>query len=99
LASCKNATTGDDLFAVVLDLPDALGPSKEPLDPSINIAEIQNKFNQIIRRNLANNIAVVVRKWYPECRRGFSIEEIGTIRPLTQHKVHWQGTHIVISSI
>lgn len=95
LAGCENATTGGDPFAIVLELPDELGPSKEPLDPSINITEIQNKFNQTIRRNLANNMAVVVRKWYPERRRGFSIEEINTIRPTTQHKVHWQGTHKV----
>lgn len=63
-------------------------------DPSIDIAMIaqeRREFISSIRGHIANNESVLIKKWYPEERLGFSVEDIGMLLPFMQQEVNFQG--------
>lgn len=92
MASVPDATTIPEglPLAIVLEIPVQLSSH----DPSIDVADAaaaRDEFIKTIRFHLANNQSVLVRKWYPDQRCGFSVEEIGMICPFMKQEVHWQG--------
>ena len=94
MAKSANATTlpEDDQSAIILKIPKELLGSAHPIDSSTDVTQIREEFIKTIRKHLANNQAVLVRKWYPGIRFGFSPEDIGMICPFMQQEVRWQGT-------
>jgi hypothetical protein len=91
MANCSSAIAGPDPFAVVLELPEALAATGKWVDPNTNIMSIKERFSQTIRHHLSNNQAIIVRKWYPELKCEFSVDEIEMVRPSTMNIVHCQG--------
>ena len=98
MAACDTATTPNDIdtFAVYLRLPERLqNPTQDDPDMLPALAEIKESFYKEIRDNVAHGRAVIVQKWYPQVQTGFSIEDIGLIRPTTSHQVHWHGEYFI----
>ena len=63
-------------------------------DPSIDIGMIsqeRREFISSIRGHIANNESVLIKKWYPEERIGFNVEDMGMILPFMQQEVDYQG--------
>jgi hypothetical protein len=81
-------------FAVILELPEELRRNGVHSNPLKHPAAIRDAFVQDIRCHLANNRAVVVRKCSPNQGYGFSVEDIGMIRPSMNHSVYWHGIYI-----
>jgi hypothetical protein len=91
MAKAPSATTGADPFAVVLDIPVEMQSDNRQLRWDVDIASIKNMFFQKICYHLSNNQVVIVHPWYPASNSGFSVNEIGLVRPMIMNTVHWQG--------
>lgn len=93
MARADNATQmrNEEAFAVVLELPEELRRTSERPQPSSVALAARDKFVKTIRGHIANNRAVIVKACcFSQCR-GFSIEDIGMVRPSMSHSVYWQG--------
>jgi hypothetical protein len=93
MARAENATEmrNEDAFAVILELPEELRRTLEHPQPSTVALAARDKFIKEIRSHIANNRAVVVKACcFSQCR-GFSMEDIGMVRPSMSHSVYWQG--------
>jgi hypothetical protein len=81
-------------IAVALELPEELQHTSERPRPSSVALAAREKFVKEIRNHIANNRAVVIKGCcFSQCR-GFSVEDIGMVRPSMSHSVYWQGTCI-----
>jgi hypothetical protein len=93
MARTENATEmrNEEAFAVVLELPEELRRTSERPQPSTIALAARDKFIKEIRSHIANNRAVVIKACcFSQCR-GFSVEDIGMVRPSMSHSVYWQG--------
>lgn len=81
-------------IAVALELPEELQHTSErPRRSSVALAAREG-FVKEIRNHIANNRSVVIKGCcFSQCR-GFSVEDIGMVRPSMSHSVYWQGTCI-----
>ena len=87
----------DEPIAISLELPEELRHTSERPRPSSIALEAREQFVREIRKHISNNIAVVVRGCcFSQCR-GFSVEDIGMVRPSMFHSVYWHGTSKLFS--
>jgi hypothetical protein len=94
MARADNATQipSDEPVAVILELPEELKHISERPRPSSIALAARDGFVKDIRNHISNNRAVVIRGCcFGQCR-GFSVEDIGMVRPSMSHSVYWQGT-------
>ena len=81
----------EEPIAVVLELLEELQHTLEHPSPSSVALAARNQFIKDIRTHIGNNRAVVVKGCcYSQCR-GFSVEDIGMVRPFMSHAVYWHG--------
>ena len=93
MAQADNMTEmhNEEAFAVVLELPEVLRSTSDHPKPSTVALAARDKFIKEIRSHIANNRAVVIKACcFSQCR-GFSVEDIGMVRPSMSHSVYWQG--------
>lgn len=92
MASVPNAASVPEELPLVtvMNVP----PGLSSHDPSIDVAMVaqeRNEFMNSIRGHIANNKSVLIKKWYPEERVGFSVEDLGMLLPFMQQEVDFQG--------
>ena len=81
----------EEPIAVVLELQEELQHTSERPRPSSIALTARNQFIKDIRTHIGNNRAIVVEGCcYSQCH-GFSVEDIGMVRPFMSHDVYWQG--------
>ena len=81
----------EEPIAIVLELPEELQHTSERPRPSSVALAARDQFVKEIRTHIGNNRAVVVKGCcFSQCR-GFSVEDIGMVRPFMSHSVYWQG--------
>ncbi len=93
MSQADNATQtpGDEPIAVILELPEELKHISERPRPSSVALEARERFVQAIRKHISHNRAVIIKgSCFSQCR-GFSVEDIGMVRPSMSHSVYWQG--------
>jgi hypothetical protein len=93
MARADNATQmrDNEPIAVVLELPEELQHTSERPKPSSVALEARERFVKEIRKHISNNRAVVIKGCcFSQCR-GFSVEDIGMVRPSMSHSVYWHG--------
>ena len=84
----------EESIAVKLELPEELQHTSERPRPSPVALAAREIFVKEIRNHIANNRAVVIKGCcFSQCK-GFSVEDIGMVRPSMSHSVYWQGTCI-----
>jgi hypothetical protein len=78
-------------IAVMLELSEELQHTLEcPRPTSVALAAREN-FIKEIRNHITNNRAIVIKGCcFSQCR-GFSVEDIGMVRPFMLHAVYWQS--------
>jgi hypothetical protein len=96
MARADNATQmrNEEPIATVLELPEELRHVGEcPASSSVALGA-RDHFVKDIRWHIANNRAVIIKGCcFRQCR-GFSVEDIGMVRPSMSHSVYWQGTRL-----
>jgi hypothetical protein len=81
----------EEPIAIVLELPEELQHVGERPASSLVALAARDRFVKDIRWHVANNRAVVIKGCcFSQCR-GFSVEDIGMVRPSMSHSVYWQG--------
>jgi hypothetical protein len=93
MARANNATRmrNYEPIAVVLELPEELKQTLEhPIHSSVALTA-RERFVKEIRSNISNNRAVVIKGCCFSQFRGFSVEDIGMVRPTMSHSVYWHG--------
>jgi hypothetical protein len=93
MARADNATQmrDNEPIAVVLELPEELQHTSGRPKPSSVALEARERFVKEIRKHISNNRAVVIKGCcFSQCR-GFSVEDIGMVRPSMSHSVYWHG--------
>jgi hypothetical protein len=93
MARADNATQmhNNEPIAVVLELPEELQHTSERPRPSSVALEAREMFVKAIRNHISHNRAVIIKgSCFSQCR-GFSVEDIGMVRPSMSHSVYWQG--------
>lgn len=92
MAGVPNAASVPEALPLVtvMNIPAGLSSHDPSVDVSM-VAQERDEFISRIRSNIANNQSVLIRKWYPEQRCGFSVEDIGMICPFMQQEVDFQG--------
>src|SRR6267154_4711739 len=84
----------EEPIAVELELPEELQHTSERPRPSPVALAAREIFVKEIRNHIANNRAVVIKGCcFSQCK-GFSVEDIGMVRPSMSHSVYWHGTCI-----
>jgi hypothetical protein len=93
MARANNATQmrNDEPIAVVLDLPEELKQTSERPRHSSAALAARERFVKEIRNNISNNRAVVIKGCCFGQFSGFSVEDIGMVRPTMSHSVYWHG--------
>jgi hypothetical protein len=82
--------------AVALELPEELRHTSERPRPSAVALAAREQFVKEIRNHVSNNRAVVIRGCcFSQCR-GFSVEDIGMVRPSMSHSVYWHGVSTIV---
>lgn len=78
-------------IAVALELPEELRHTSERPRPSAITLPARDRFVKEIRMHISRNRAVVIKGCcFSQCR-GFSVEDIGMVRPSMAHSVYWHG--------
>jgi hypothetical protein len=86
----------EEPVAVALELPEELRHMSERPRPSAVALEAREQFVREIRNHISHNRAVVVKGCcFSQCR-GFSVEDIGMVRPSMFHSVYWHGTCTIV---
>jgi len=86
----------EEPVAIALELPKALRHMSEHPRPSAVALEARDQFVKEIRNHISNNKAVVIKGCcFSQCR-GFSVEDIGMVRPSMFHSVYWHGTSTMV---
>lgn len=95
MASMPNAASvPEDLpLVTVINAPSGLSSNDQSVDVAM-VAQERNIFMSRIRGHIANNESVLIKRWYPEERCGFSVEDIGMLFPFMQQEVDFQGTMV-----
>jgi hypothetical protein len=92
MASMPNAASvPEDLpLVTIMNFPAGLSSQSQSIDVSM-VAQERHEFISSIRSHIANNESVLIKKWYPQERYGFSVEEIGMLFPFMLQEVDFQG--------
>jgi hypothetical protein len=97
MARSEGATeaSGEGPFAVILELPRELRISLKERDPEVDIIKIRDNFLKGIRRYISRGVSIIVKGWCPKEEAGFSVEDIGLVRPTMEQEVYWHGKCIL----
>jgi hypothetical protein len=85
LSELPRAEDLDEPLVAVIQQPESFG-SHQPPDLTA-----ETMFIQEIRTNLARNIAVVVKGWYPQINQEFSVEGFKRVGRNVRQMVQFQG--------